>query len=70
MLLFTTARLDKTLVTILSYLNTAVSCKIRVHASIGRLIFTLSSSVCDSRNLYREFLFCVFPVFSGLTLAV
>ena len=36
--LFSTARLDKTLVTILSCC-TAVSCKIRVHASIGRTDF-------------------------------
>ena len=33
-------------------------------------MFTLSSSVCDSRNLYRDFLFYVFRVFSDLTLAV
>ena len=41
MLLFSTARLDKTLVTILSCycLNTAVGCKIQVHASIGRTDF-------------------------------
>ena len=73
MLLFSMARVGQNVgyaFELLLLLLLFVSCKIRYTLRSDKLIFTRSSSVCDSRNLYRYILFYVFPVFSDLTLAV